>query len=194
MKNNIVLIWMPWSGKSTMWKYLSWVIWYPIIDIDDFIEEKYKKPIWLLLETLWENKFLELERDIVLSLKPNNSIISCTWSIPLKKESIDYLKSIWYIIYIDTHIEKIKERLHKMKVDRIVGMANWRMTLDEVLSYRQSFYDTSFDYRFTNNWISEKKDTFSLFLNYFMKLPFVKEFDIEANNYILNNLLENPHL
>lgn len=181
---------MPWSWKSTMWKYLSWVIEYPIIDIDDYIEETYKKSIWSILETLWEDRFLELEKKVTLTLRPNNTIISCTWSIPLKKESIDYLKSIWYIIYIDTHIDKIKERLHKMKVDRIVGMSNWKMTLDQVLDYRQDFYNKSYDYNFKNSWTSEKKDTFLMFLNYFMELPFIKESNIKINKQTLENLLK----
>lgn len=182
MRNNIILIWMPWSWKSTIWKYLKDEIWRNFIDVDDYIEEKNNTTVWFLLKSLWEEEFLEFEKNTVLSLNIKNSIISCTWSNPLKEKAIKYLKTIWYIIYIDVPLEIIKERLHKMKVDRIVWMANWKMTLDEILEYRKQFYERSFDYRFTINKNMNKRKTFSLFLDFFKTLPFCDKLDIKFVN------------
>jgi shikimate kinase len=40
--------------------------------------------------------------------------------VPLKKETMDYLRTIGYVILIDIPLEKIKQRLNSMRVDRIV--------------------------------------------------------------------------
>ena len=194
MRNNIILIWMPWSGKSTLAKKLWSAIQYPVIDIDDYMEKLLWISVWEILKWLWEKEFLEFENKVTLDLKPKNTIISCSWSIPLSTEAMDYLRSIWYSILIDTPLDVIKSRLKRMKVDRIIWMADWKMTIDEILDYRKSFYDISYDYAFKNNWIWTKQETFVEFFKYFMKLPFIEKHAIEANLDVMNDIYDNYDL
>ena len=55
-----------------------------------------------------------------------------------------------------------------MKVDRIVWMKS--MSMDEILIYRQRFYEDSYDYVFNTQWMSSKEEVFSEFWEWFQQL------------------------
>jgi len=166
---NIILIWMPGCGKTSIWKLLSKRLWIKFVDFDDdIIEVVNQKSCGKVLEELWEEKFLKMEEKLALDLKLENSILSTSWSVPLSKKAMDYLKTQWIVIYIDIPVENIEKRLYKMKVDRIVWMKN--MTLREILEYRKNFYENSYHYKFSCKWDKTKYDTFNKFLTWFKKL------------------------
>jgi shikimate kinase len=174
---------MPWSWKSTIARFLWMVTWYPILDIDTYMEDITWKHVSDILLELWDDKFLEFEKNITMSVNVYNTIISCSWSNPLKKEAMDYLRSRWKVIFIDIPVESIEKRLGSMKVDRIIWMANWNKTLVEILNYRKKFYEESFDFRFLNPWYSSKKETFGHFLEFLKNTPGL---NIQINSDILN--------
>lgn len=161
---NIVLTWMPWSGKTTIWKKLSKELWINFCDFDDDILEKITletaeealsilklRSSWLipenlsfqevknLLKLLWDDNFLELEwfmwRNLVFD---SQTVLSTSWSLPIRLDAMDNLKKSWKVIYIDIPLELIISRLKEMKTDRIIWM--WKMTLEEILEYRDNFY------------------------------------------------------
>jgi len=171
-RENIVLTWMPWSWKSTIWYRVAYLIWYEHCDFDDDILEKItnqvaEEVIWVLrlrsnwitpekiahqevkdlLELLGEKDFLELEWYMWEQLIFNApTILSTSGSLPLKLKAMDHLKESWKVVYIDTPVEEILKRLEIMKTDRIIWM--WKMTLEEILNYRKEFYDKTKDYNF----------------------------------------------
>lgn len=173
-KQNIILTWMPWSWKTTIWKETARQFWYNFIDFDDDILENICFELaeeilsvlnlrnqWFIPEDLswenifvkdilskiWEENFLELEWYLWKKLVfENNTIFSTSWSLPMKIEAMDSLKKSWNVIYIDTKIETILNRLDHMKTDRIIWM--WKMTLKEILLYREKFYNISKDFNF----------------------------------------------
>lgn len=171
-KQNIIITWMPGSGKTTLWRKLKDELWYELCDFDDNILEKITletaeeivrvlklKNKWFtsedlvnqkvktLVERLWKNDFLELEwfmwRNLVFD-RP--TILSTSGSLPLRLDAMSHLRENWNVIYINTPIEIIKSRLHEMKSDRIVWI--WEMTLDEILEYRHNFYNITKDFDF----------------------------------------------
>lgn len=168
---NIILIGMPGCGKTSIGRLLSRKLWMEVIDFDDdVIEVEMKKSCADVLSELWEEKFLEMEERLALNLKLKNKILSCSWSVPLSKKAMDYLKTIWNVIYINIPINTIEERLNRMKVDRIIGMSNWKMTLREILDYRLPFYLDSFEYEFKSDWNWTKDENFLKFLKWFEEL------------------------
>lgn len=184
-QENIILIWMPWSGKTTIARFLSMVLWLPIIDIDTYIEDISGKHVWDILSEVWDDNFLEFEKNITLTIDVENTIISCSWSSPLKQDAMNYLRKTWKVIFVDTPTDIITKRLGSMKVDRIVWMKEWT-TLEDILKYRKTFYDKSYDYLFLNEWIKCKKQTFKDFLEFFTKLEEFK--DININKKMLSNI------
>jgi shikimate kinase len=189
MKNSIIFTWMPWSGKSTIWKKLhkelSKFFNINFLDFDDDILEKIsleeaEKLIWELklksnwitpeqisnqtvaniLKILWDDDFLKLEWLIWEKLNfKNPTILSASWSLPLKLSAMINLKNQWKVIYIDTPIEIIEKRLKLMKTDRIIWMWSEK-TLREILEYRKNFYEPTKDYTFKpkSNWHIETTD------------------------------------
>lgn len=188
MRNNIILIWMPWSWKTTMARFLWMVLDMPVLNIDDYMEDVSWKHVWDILKELWDEKFLEFEKNMTLSIEVENTIISCSWSNPLKQEAMNFLRKSWKVIQLDTPTEVITKRLGAMKVDRIVWMKAW-VTLEDILKYRKTFYDISYDYSFLNEWEKSKKQTFINFLEFFKNID---EFSkIKINQKMLEKIKTN---
>lgn len=200
---NIIVTWMPWSGKTTIWERLSKEIWANFCDFDDDILEKItletaEEALWVLnlrstwlipenlsykevkkiLELLWDDKFLELEWFMWRSLVfESQTVLSTSWSLPLRLDAMDHLKQNWKVIYIDIPLELIISRLHEMKTDRIIWM--WKMTLEEILEYRDNFYNITKDLDFkvpsfeVRNWKTkeersiEKSIVFANFMEFY---------------------------
>ncbi len=168
---NIVLTWMPWSGKTSIWRPLAEKLWMKIVDFDDdIIEPIMWKTVGEVLEELWDENFLSLEEKLSCELELENTILSTSWSVPLKDKAMNYLKTQWVVIYIKIPLSTIKTRLESMKVDRIVWMKN--MTMDEILTYRQNFYENSYDYVFNTQWLASKEEIFEEFWKWFQKQDF----------------------
>ena len=181
---DIILTWMPWSWKTTIWRELSKEIWYNFIDFDDDILEKINletsekiisilnlsshwiipenlanKEVKDLLSLLWDEDFLKLEWYLWENLSfDNETVLSTSWSLPLELWAMANLKVNWKVIYIDTPIENILKRLELMKTDRIIWM--WKMTLEEILKYRKKYYDVTKDFNF-NPPIFEEQENIS---------------------------------
>lgn len=169
---NIILTWMPWSGKTNIWKKLARELWINFCDFDDDVLEKItletaEEAIWVLnlrntwlipenlsyrevkdlLEQLWDDKFLELEWFMWKNLNfEYQTVLSTSGSLPLRLEAMSHLKEKWKVIYIDIPIELIISRLGEMKTDRIIWM--WNMTLEKILEDRDRFYRQSKDLNF----------------------------------------------
>lgn len=169
---NIILTWMPWSGKTNIWEKLARELKVDFCDFDDDILEKItletaEEAIWVLnmrntwlipedlsykevkdlLKLLWDEKFLELEWFMWRNLNfVSQTVLSTSGSLPLRLEAMKNLKKNWKVIYIDIPLELIISRLKEMKTDRIIWM--WKMTLEEILEYRENFYKYTKDLNF----------------------------------------------
>ncbi len=171
-EKNIILTGMPWAWKTSIWKPFAKEIGYNSLDFDDDVLEKTtletsEKVIWFLnisshwiipedisnkevkdlVKLFWDEDFLRFEWYMWENLNFNEpTVLSTSWSLPLELWAMAHLKVDWEVVYIDTPIEVILNRLELMKTDRIIWM--WKMTLEEILNYRKKFYDVTKDYNF----------------------------------------------
>jgi shikimate kinase len=145
-RSNIVLMGPPGSGKSTVAKILSQMMSMEYIDIDDHVlEPAWGSTVASKLHELGDTEFLQEEARITQALNVKNTIISLSGSNPLVARTIEILSRHSTIIYLDISKECILDRLHVMKVDRIVGQSS--QSLDEILEYRRAIYENSYDIR-----------------------------------------------
>lgn len=117
MNNNIILIGMPGSGKSTVGIVLAKDLGMQFIDVDLVIQKAQNELLQKTLDRLGPDKFIELEADIVCTLKPNDCVISPGGSAVLTERGAKHLKSLGKMIYLKSspdlllaHIKNLSSR------------------------------------------------------------------------------------
>ena len=106
-------------------KHLGKSLKVPCYDMDnDHLEKtilKKKNTVANKLAELGDSGFLEWEGKSAMKIKKKQTIISLSGSNPLHNQGFKYLKKNGYAIYLDCNHNDIIDRMHKMKVNRIVG-------------------------------------------------------------------------
>jgi shikimate kinase len=143
--SNLILIGMPWTGKTTIWKPLAEKLWYEFRDSDDDILEKTNCDVSDWLKWLGNEWFLAFEAKKIQEYYAQmaSTILSTWWSVVLVPETVDFLKKRGKLILLDTPIESILERESHMRTDRIVGMNGKNpkfKTLRELFEFRKTIY------------------------------------------------------
>lgn len=127
---NLFLIGLPGSGKSAIARVLSKKIGYTYIDLDGLIEKKALMFIDAIFEKHGEATFRRLETDMLKSLKDvRNSVVSCGGGIVLNPDNKAYMQGT--VIYIDTELDEIKERLKTEYKRPILQMKSLETLYDE---------------------------------------------------------------
>jgi threonine synthase len=121
LKQNIILIGMPYSGKTTYGKELAKNTNREFIDTDELIERKYNKSLIDILNICGNEVFLEIEKDIVKSIQGDNLVISTGGSVIYKEESMNYLNSMYgKIIYLNITYETLENRCNNLNTRGVV--------------------------------------------------------------------------
>lgn len=101
-KENIVLIGMPSSGKSTVGKIIAKKLSKNFCDTDTLVEKSTNNTISEIFEYYGEKHFRELEKKEIANVSlQNQAVISTGGGVILNKENIDILKQNGKIFYID---------------------------------------------------------------------------------------------
>ena len=101
-EENIVLIGMPASGKSTVGKRLAEMMGRPFIDTDTLIEEKSGKTIPDLFAQIGESGFRDLESEVIAEVSVEKGCIIATGGgAVLRPENVKRLRENGRIYFID---------------------------------------------------------------------------------------------
>ena len=107
-KENVVLIGMPASGKSTIGKILAEKIGCEFVDTDELIVEKMKMPIKDFFDQYGEKKFRQLESEVIRGLVGRGGIVIATGGgAILREENIKALKYNGVLYFIDRPLDKL---------------------------------------------------------------------------------------
>ncbi|QNU67793.1 shikimate kinase [Ruminiclostridium herbifermentans] len=109
--DNIVLIGMPGCGKTTTGKLLAKMLDYKFIDTDHLIVEKTGKSPRQIVEEHGRDFFLNIQDEVVLSIKQSNCIIATGGGIVHSDTAMSHLKSLGFIIFLDAKYDIIEERM-----------------------------------------------------------------------------------
>ncbi|MFU8792491.1 MAG: shikimate kinase [Acholeplasmataceae bacterium] len=127
---NLFLIGLPGSGKSAIARALSKKLNYTYIDLDGLIEKKALMFIDAIFEKHGEATFRQLETEMLKSLVDvTDSVISCGGGVVLNPENKTYMQGT--VIYIDTELDTIKERLKTDYKRPILQMKSLETLYDE---------------------------------------------------------------
>ncbi len=119
-KDNIILIGMPASGKSTMGVILAKILGYNFIDADIVIQEKENRKLSEIIEDEGVDGFIEIENRINAGIEAQKTVISTGGSAVYGKEAMDHFKNIGKVIYLKADLETLQKRLHNVRQRGVV--------------------------------------------------------------------------
>ena len=165
----IILYWMRWTGKSTVWRKLAWKLGYTFLDLDVFISEENHQNLAEYITKVWWDEFRNEEhRCLKEALKQENTewrVISLWWwTIAFERNRDEiFVDKNTKVIYLDTDLEEIARRItYDEDSWENRNSLTWKSVLDEleeVYNERESIYRNSCDFSVDNNWEIEKTVT-----------------------------------
>ncbi len=140
MKDNIILIGMPGAGKSTIGVILAKTLGMDFLDSDLAICKETGKTLQEILDAEGQQTFLEIEKQVILSLSPTKTVVATGGSVPLKKEAMEHLKKTGTVIYLKVPLQELEQRLSNIKTRGIAfGPGE---NLETLYNYRIPIYES----------------------------------------------------
>ncbi len=119
-KNNIILIGMPASGKSTVGVILAKILGYNFVDADIVIQKKEGRKLSQIIETEGIDGFINIENQINSEIEVEKSVIATGGSAVYGKEAMDHYKNIGKIVYLKVSMDTLTNRLKNAKQRGVV--------------------------------------------------------------------------
>lgn len=139
MNNNIILIGMPASGKSTVGVILAKLIKYRFVDTDLLLQEETDQTLIEIIAERGLDGFLQLENEVVAGLDTRRSVIATGGSVIYGEEEMANLKRLGTIVYLKHRYEVINSRLTNITT-RGVAMQEGQ-TLRDLYRERTPLYE-----------------------------------------------------
>ena len=165
----IILYWMRWTGKSTVWKLLAKDLSYSFLDLDTFISKKNNQKLSDYINQVWWDEFRNEEYRClqeVLELENDDwRVIALWWWTIVFERNRDeiYKNKDTKIVYLYTELDEIAKRILKdeqswKKRNSLTGNSVLN-ELKEVYNERKKIYENSCDFSVDNNGKIEKTVT-----------------------------------
>lgn len=138
-KDNITLIGMPSSGKSTIGVLLAKRLGYSFLDVDIVIQEKEKRLLKEIIADEGLDGFLEVENRINAEVEAHRSVIAPGGSVIYGKEAMEHYRQISQIVYLKLNYQEVERRIGNV-VDRGVALKDG-MTLRDLYDERVPYYE-----------------------------------------------------
>ena len=121
MKNdNIILIGMPTSGKSTVGVILAKILGYNFIDSDIVIQEKEGRKLSAIIETEGVDGFINIENRVNAGIDAEKTVIATGGSVVYGEEAMMHYKNIGKVVYLKIDMDVLSKRLRDVKQRGVV--------------------------------------------------------------------------
>ncbi len=149
-KENIVLIGMPSSGKSTVGKIVAEKSGKKFVDTDELVLSEIKTPIKDYFEEYGEESFRKIEKSVVEKISSQNSLVIATGGgVPLSYGNVNALKRNGRVYFIDRSPENLVPTSDR-------PTARTRSAIEELYKKRYAVYLASADVRTDGDRTAEK--------------------------------------
>ena len=136
--DNITLIGMPGSGKSTAGVLLAKLLGYQFLDVDLLIQEREGALLQEILDRRGTAAFLDAEEAAVRSLDCRRTVIAPGGSAVCREEAALHLKGLGPVVYLQVPLEELTRRIHNLST-RGIAMEPGQ-TLADVMAFRDPLY------------------------------------------------------
>ena len=140
MKDSLILIGMPASGKSTLGVVAAKYLALDFVDSDILIQRENGETLAALIERLGVDGFLDVEGGVLSRLSPAHpSVIATGGSAVLREAAMEHLRSLGTVVYLRVSLEAIEARISEPH-SRGVAMKDGE-TLADVYRERSPLYE-----------------------------------------------------
>lgn len=136
---NVILIGMPGSGKTTVGTYLSELIGYGYIDSDSVIVAREGMRLSEIIEKKGTEAFLDIEAKVNSEICASRCVIATGGSVIYREKALEALKKIGKVVYLKLSYEEIDRRLGDLKA-RGVALKDG-FTLKDLYEERVPLYE-----------------------------------------------------
>ncbi|WP_026524101.1 shikimate kinase [Butyrivibrio sp. MB2005] len=151
-KDNIILIGMPTSGKSTVGVILAKVLGYNFIDSDIVIQEKEGRRLSEIIEAEGVDGFIDIENRVNAGIEAEKTVISTGGSVVYGEAAMLHYKDIGKVVYLKIDMEVLTKRLRDVKQRGVVMKEG--QTISSLYDERCELYE-----KYADIIIDEKNNT-----------------------------------
>ncbi|MDD7218648.1 MAG: shikimate kinase [Clostridia bacterium] len=137
--NNVTLIGMPGSGKSTIGVILAKVLRYQFLDSDLLIQKQEKRTLSEIIEQDGIERFKEIENRVNSSINVTDTVIAPGGSVIYCDEAMKHLKSIGKVVYLKLSLESLSKRLGNLRGRGVLLKEG--QTLEDLFKERTPLYE-----------------------------------------------------
>lgn len=142
--DNIILIGLPTSGKSTVGVVLAKRLGYSFVDTDLLIQEQEGQLLREIIAREGIDGFQEIENQVNTNVNVQRSVISPGGSVIYGKQAMEHFQKTGLIIYLRISYEELKSRMGDV-VNRGVTLREG-MTLKDLYDERVPLYEQYANY------------------------------------------------
>ena len=113
--NNVTLIGMPGSGKSTIGVILAKALGYQFLDTDLVIQKQEKRKLSQIIAQEGPERFNEIENKVNASVDVTETVIAPGGSVIYCEEAMKHLRSIGKVVYLKISLESLSKRLGNLR-------------------------------------------------------------------------------
>lgn len=145
MEKHVILVGFMGAGKSTVGKLLAETIGVPFIDSDEWIADKEQATVSDVFATKGEAYFRQLEKAFLDQLAHEQpAIVAVGGGLPCFDDNILKLKELGLVVYINTSLQTLTQRLKNDRQNRPLLAAVKDQELfrfaEDLISIRKVFY------------------------------------------------------
>lgn len=148
-RDNIVMIGMPGSGKSTIGVVLAKILNYDFVDVDLIIQQRCDKTLQRLIDALGPAGFIDVENEVLLDMNFEHTVVSTGGSAVYSHDAIQHLADIGRIVYLQVSLPELEKRLcdfsERGVVMRREGCTSLADLYDERIPLYEKYADITVD-------------------------------------------------
>lgn len=138
-RNNIILIGMPGSGKSTLGVLLAKAVNYRFLDTDLLIQEREGKLLCEIIAEKGQEAFLKIEEEVNAEVTAERTVIAPGGSAVYSARAMEHFAEIGTVIYLHVSLPELEKRLGDLTKRGVVLKKG--QTLEELFEERRPYYE-----------------------------------------------------
>ena len=137
--DNIILIGMPGSGKSSVGVVLAKAMGKDFLDADLLIQSREGALLQQILDERGVEEFLDVEGEVIRSISCSNTVIAPGGSCVCRDDAMEHLQNLGTVVYLRLSYPEVVKRIHNLDSRGIALQPG--QTLQDVYDYRVPRYE-----------------------------------------------------